>query len=152
MVADLRSLLGASTYVSAERHVPVARRWVRDLVSGHVDEETLCDVAVCAGELADNARKHGPPGGEFSVAVYLADDVVLIQVTNAAAGVTLPHVTNNRFTEEGHGLQIVSGLAKDWGVDPTDDSRRIVWCAFPRNDADVTAASGNARRGDQKGG
>lgn len=133
LVAETGSPLGRSSYPATERRlVSVARRWVSDLLSGHVTEEILCDVALCAGELADNARKHGRAGGDFCVAVYLGDDIVRIQVTNDAAGSAVPHVTANRFTEEGHGLQIVSSLAKDWGIDRADDCRQVVWCEFHR--------------------
>lgn len=129
MVTDAKCLLGESKYTAAEpRHVSVARRWVCDLLSGRADEETLRDVALCAGELADNARKHGRTDGEFSVAVYLRDDILRIQVTNDAVGVTVPHVTGNRFTEEGHGLQIVSNVAKCWDSYGTTDGKQVVWC------------------------
>lgn len=140
---DSKYLLGASTYTATEQHVSVARRWVRDLLSGHVDEETLYDVTLCAAELADNARKHGPKGGAISVGVYLCSNIVRLEVTNDAVSLTRPHVTNAWFSTEGHGLQIVSEVAKDWGVYENDDLDLVVWCELHGNDLDVAAASEN---------
>jgi anti-sigma regulatory factor (Ser/Thr protein kinase) len=134
MVMDSKSLLGTSTYMATEQHVSVARRWVRDLLSSHVDEETLYDVTLCAAELGDNARKHGPKGGAISVAVYLCGDVVRLEVINDAMSPTRPHVTDACFSTEGHGLQIVSALAKDWGVYENDDLEQVVWCELHGND------------------
>jgi two-component sensor histidine kinase len=143
MVMDSKCLLGTSTYSATEQYVSVARRWVRGLLSGHIDEETLYDVALCAAELGDNARKHGPEGGAISVAVYLCRNVVRLEVTNGAVSLTRPHVTDARFSTEGHGLQIVSDVAKDWGVFENDDLDLVVWCELHGNDVDVAPASGN---------
>ena len=130
MVMETTCLLGSSTYTATERHVAVARRWVCDLLSGHVDEETLYDAALCSAELIDNARKHGSPDGMVTVAVYLGDDLVRIEAVNDAGGCTVPHVTDMWCTEDGHGLQIVAGIARDWGTCPADDSKQVVWCEF----------------------
>ena len=143
MVMDAKCLLGTSTYTATEQHVSVARRWVRGLLSGHVDEETLYDVTLCAAELSDNARKHGPMGGDISVAVYLCGNVVRVEVTNDAASVTRPHVTDAWLSTEGHGLQIVSDVAKDWGVYENDDLDLVVWCELHCSDVDVAVAVGN---------
>jgi anti-sigma regulatory factor (Ser/Thr protein kinase) len=143
MVMDSKCLLGTSRYTAAEQHVSVARCWVRALLSGHVDEETLYDATLCTAELADNARKHGPRDGAISVAVYLRDDIVRLEVTNDAVSLTVPHVTDAGFSAEGHGLQIVSNVAKDWGVYENEDLEQVVWCELHRNDMDLTAASAN---------
>ena len=140
MVMDAKRLLGTNTFAATEQHVSVARRWVRDLLSGHIDEETLYDVTLCAAELADNARKHGPTGGAISAAVYLCGNVVRLEVTNDAVSLTRPHVTDAWFSTEGHGLQIVSDLAKDWGTYENDDLEQVVWC---EPHADVAVASEN---------
>jgi anti-sigma regulatory factor (Ser/Thr protein kinase) len=144
MVMDSKCLLGASTYTATtEQHVTVARRWIRDLLSSHVDEETLYDVTLCTAELADNARKHGPQGGAVSVAVYLCSNIVRLEVTNDAVSLTRPHVTDAGFSTHGHGLQIVSEIAKDWGVYENDDLDLVVWCELHGNNVDVATASEN---------
>lgn len=140
MVMDSKHLLGMSTCTATEQNVSVARRWVRELLSGRVDEETLYDVTLCAAELGDNARKHGPEGGVVSVAVYLGGNVVRLEVTNDAVSLTRPHVTDACFSTEGHGLQIVADLAKDWGAYENDDLEQVVWCELH---ADVAVATGS---------
>jgi two-component sensor histidine kinase len=140
---DSKCLLGTSTYTTTEQHVSVARHWVRDLISGHVDEETLYDVTLCTAELADNARKHGPKGGAISVGVYLCGDIIRLEVANGAVSLTRPHVTDAWFSTEGHGLQIVSAVAKDWGVYENDDLEQVVWCELHCNDVEVAVTSGN---------
>jgi two-component sensor histidine kinase len=132
MVMDSKCLLGTSTYTGTKQNVSLARRWVRELLSGHVDEETLYDVALCATELSDNARKHGPRGGSISLGVYLRDDIVRLEVTNDAVSLTRPHVTDAWFSTEGHGLQIVSDVAKEWGAYENDDREQVVWCELSR--------------------
>jgi anti-sigma regulatory factor (Ser/Thr protein kinase) len=132
MVMDPKWLLGTSTYTATKQHVAVARRWARDLLSSHLDDETLYDVTLCTAELADNARKHGPKNGMISVEIYLCDDIVRLEVANDAVSLTRPHVTDARFSTEGHGLQIVSSVTKDWNVYEKDDLRQVVWCELPR--------------------
>jgi two-component sensor histidine kinase len=128
MVMDPKCPLGTSLYTATEQQVSVARRWVRDLLSGHVDEETLYDVTLCTAELADNARKHGPKNGAISIGVYLCGDIVRLEVINDAVSSTRPHVTDAWLNTEGHGLQIVSAVAKDWGSYENDDLDLVVWC------------------------
>lgn len=128
MAMDAKRLLGTRTFTATEQQVSEARRWVRGLLSGHIDEETLYDVTLCAAELGDNARKHGPKGGAISVAVYLCGNVVRLEVTNDAVSPTRPHVTDAYFSTDGHGLQIVAEVAKDWGAYENDDLEQVVWC------------------------
>lgn len=131
MVTDTRSLIGASNYAASKPQVSLAKRWVRETVSGLVDDETLYDLALCADELVDNARKHGRPDGVISVALYVEGGTVRLEVTNDSLGTTVPRVTENLLTEEGHGLKIVDALAKRWGKYETEERHQVVWCEFP---------------------
>ena len=132
MVTDMRSFL-AGEYAATARQVSAARHWVHETVNGLVDDETAYDLSLCAVELADNARKHGRSNGVISVALHLTEDTVRLEVTNERAGTTIPHVTDNLLTEEGHGLRIVSSVAQKWGHHSTPDLKQVVWCQFPRN-------------------
>jgi two-component sensor histidine kinase len=134
MATETWSLLGASNYAATKQHVAVAKGWVREAVKDMVDGETLYDLSLCADELADNARKHGRADGVILVALYLSDDTVRLEVTNDSLGITVPRVTENLLTEEGHGLKIVDAVAMCWGKYQTGDRDQIVWCEFPRTE------------------
>lgn len=129
MVTDTQTaLLGMSDYEATVSDVRRARYWLRRMIAGRVDDETLSDAALCIGELADNARKHGPALGVISVAVYLHHDTVRVEVTDDGGSGTEPHVTMNLVTTQGHGLQIVSNVATRWGNYKRHDQRHTVWC------------------------
>jgi two-component sensor histidine kinase len=131
MVTDTRCFL-ASEYTATKHDVSMARCWVREAVKGLVDAETAYDLSLCAAELVDNARKHGRPEGVISVVLSLTDDSVRLDVTNDGSGATVPQVTDNVLTEDGHGLKIVSSVAAEWGRYEIPDRKQVVWCQFPR--------------------
>lgn len=122
----------ASDYPATKHQVSKARRWAREAVNGLVDDETAYDLSLCAGEMSDNARKHGRADGVISVALYLTEADIRLVVTNDGSGSTVPHVTDNLVTEEGHGLKIVAAVAAEWGAYATADHKQVVWCQFPR--------------------
>ncbi len=132
MATDTQSLVDASNYAPTKQQVSMAKTWVRDTASGLVDDETLYDLALCAAEIVDNARKHGRSEGVISVELYLTDDTVRLEVTNDSLGISVPLVTDNLYTVEGHGMQIVAALAARWGKGETSDRDQLVWCEFPR--------------------
>jgi anti-sigma regulatory factor (Ser/Thr protein kinase) len=129
---DRRSLLGTSDYAATEKHVSLARNWVRAICAGTVDDDTLYDLSLCADEMVDNGRKHGRTDGVISVAAYLTATTVQLEVTNAVLGTTSPHVTANKVTEEGHGLMIVAAVSARCGKYLNGDKDQVVWCEFPR--------------------
>jgi anti-sigma regulatory factor (Ser/Thr protein kinase) len=132
MATDTRSLLDASNYAATKQQVSMAKNWVRETAKKLVDDETLYDLSLCADEIVDNARKHGRVDDVISVALYVSDDTVRLEVTNDSLGVSVPHVTENLLTVEGHGMMIVDALAMRWGKDETSDPDQLVWCEFPR--------------------
>jgi two-component sensor histidine kinase len=135
MVTDARSLFDASNYAATTQQVSSAKLWVRKAAEGLVAGEALYDLSLCAAELVDNARKHGRADGVISVALYVNGDTVRLEVTNEALGVSVPHVTENLLTEDGHGMKIVEALAMRWGRCVTGDRNQVVWCEFPREPA-----------------
>lgn len=134
MVADAGCVLGVDSYAPTKQQASLAKHWARQIFAGLVDDETLYDLSLCAVELVDNARKHGCPHGVISVAAYLTDDTVGFEVANDVQGITVPHVTDNLLTEEGHGLTIIAALATRWGRYLNRDQRQVVWCEFPKID------------------
>jgi anti-sigma regulatory factor (Ser/Thr protein kinase) len=142
MVTDTRCLLDASNYAATEQQVSQARRWVRETAANRVDDETLYDLSLCASELVDNARKHGPEDGVITVAIYLTVETVRLEVTDDTLGATVPHVTDNFETVDGHGLMIVSAIAERWGKYINRDKYQVVWCEFPRSDRELCPLQG----------
>jgi anti-sigma regulatory factor (Ser/Thr protein kinase) len=132
MMPDARCLLGVRNYAATTQQVRMAKLWIRDILAASVDKETLFDVALCVVELVDNARKHGRADGVITVSVYADAEVIRIEVVGESAGETVPRVTDNVLTVDGHGLKIVSGMAKQWGAHRDDDLNQVVWCEFLR--------------------
>ncbi|HEU5161182.1 MAG TPA: ATP-binding protein [Streptosporangiaceae bacterium] len=130
LVTDARSLLGVGTYAATPRQVSLARHWVRGLLAPHVDDGTLFDIALCAGELVDNARKHGCPDGAITVSVYVGAGTIRLEVMDDGSAETIPHVAGNCLAEDGHGLQIISHLACRWGRRKDQGGNQVVWCEF----------------------
>jgi len=130
LVADAPSLLGVKNYAATPQQVSQARHWVRGVLAQRVDDGTLFDIALCAGELVDNARKHGRSDGVITVSVYTGADMIRLEVMDDGSAVTVPHVTENLVTEDGHGLKIIAHLAGRWGRHKDHDLNQIVWCEF----------------------
>ncbi len=91
------------------------------------------DVILCASELAANAVLHSNsarPGGTITVRVHIAPgDHVQIEVDDHGGHWTQPAPDPTR----GRGLDIIRGLAADWGITNTPRGRtiwaRLTWPA-----------------------
>ncbi|RDG35553.1 ATP-binding protein [Streptomyces corynorhini] len=89
-----------------------ARRWTRDILTGHPRAD---DVAVIVSELGTNALLHTASGGRtgvFHVSLALSEHVVAISVTDAGGSNTTPKVTYaDQDAQHGRGLGMVNTLA-----------------------------------------
>ncbi|MFI5758157.1 ATP-binding protein [Streptomyces sp. NPDC051569] len=89
-----------------------ARRWTRDILTGHPRAD---DVAAIVSELGTNALLCTAGGGRtgvFHVALALGEHVVAISVTDAGGSETTPKVTHaGQDALHGRGLGMVSTLA-----------------------------------------
>lgn len=130
MMTDARRLLGVSNYAATTQQVSLAKHWIRKMLVGRVNQDTIFDVSLCTVELVDNARKHGPGDGVITVSLYMGSDVIRLEVTDAGSKETVPRVLDNLLTVDGHGLQIVSEVAKQWGSHQDRDLNQVVWCEF----------------------
>ena len=99
---------------SAEEAPFVARRAVRERLSGSLPESVMHDLCVIVNELVRNSVEHGP-GEPIRIKIEVpADDAALrAEVTDEGTGTVagLEH-------EPGLGLLIVEALATRWGVYP----------------------------------
>src|SRR5262245_11585478 len=110
MITDARRLLGVSNYAATTQQVSFAKVWIRRMLAGRVDEEILFDISLCAVELVDNARKHSHADRRITASLYMGTDTIRLEVANEDSRHSVPRVTDNLLTEDGHGLKIVSEL------------------------------------------
>ena len=105
--------------------VRAARRFVAELLG---DDWPDVDAAVLlTSELAANAVLHsasGRPGGKFTVRATLQPrDYLWVEVEDEGG----PWTQASGDGEPGHGLDIVSTIADDWGKDGSSMTGWIVW-------------------------
>ena len=127
--------------------VPGARRFVADGLASWGRLDLVDDATLCVSELAGNAALHSA-STFMEVAMETADQVVRISVEDHGLVPSAAVVPRPSFPDPddeldalllelepttGRGLAIVSVLASDWGVEETDQGKRI-W-------ADLTAGA-----------
>ena len=92
---------------------------------GLADEAVLGDAALVMSELVTNAVVHGAgAGGTVTVGVQAGPELVL-WVADASPGVPLQRAAG-ADAETGRGLEILGQLTTRWGVEQTDDGKRVV--------------------------
>lgn len=118
--------------MSPRRHFPAApvsvtnaRRFALSRLPD-ADEEARERVELMVSELAANCVVHA--ASDFEVSITHQGDVLRVEVTDLAEGqptVRWPEPMHPR----GRGLQIVSALADQWGVEPSPGGRtgKTVW-------------------------
>jgi anti-sigma regulatory factor (Ser/Thr protein kinase) len=103
--------------------VRVARRFVRTIVDGLLDDEQVATVELLTSELVTNAVLHGK--GEPVLAVEVDEDRVRVAVHDDLPEV--PVVRNpGPLAASGRGMQLIDTLAARWGVEP-DEKGKDVW-------------------------
>ena len=107
-----------------------ARQLVRHVLGEH--HPAVDDAVVVASELATNAVVHtrsGEPGGSLTVSVgtSLQPPAVCISVRDEGAADGPVIAREDRESEHGRGLAIVTVLAAEWGTEPRGQGR-VTWC------------------------
>jgi serine/threonine-protein kinase RsbW len=112
------------TFAGVFSGVPEQIRQVRGQVRDFLDRCPAADDAVLVvSELATNATVHSLSGnGTFTVRVKRCDTYVHVEVEDAGG----PWVPASR-DDRPHGLDIVSVLAREWGINSAVPGRRVVW-------------------------
>lgn len=135
-----------ATYPAKAEHIGQVRADLSCLLDGCPVAD---DVILCASELATNAVLHSDSrrsGGKFTVrAEIMPRRYARIEVEDSGG----PWLTNvlDPGRSHGHGLDIVSALATDWGVNG-DHHARIVWARFewPRSARNHNRSPASTRR------
>jgi anti-sigma regulatory factor (Ser/Thr protein kinase) len=128
-----------------------ARRRMRDqLRSGGVADPVIDDAVLILSELLSNACRHGRPLGDAMagdgdvLAAWRVDGAgrLVVEVTDGGGPTRPVPATPSVTAHGGRGLNIITALAKDWGVRDDDACGEVtVWAVVQE---DVVAA----RRGD----
>lgn len=130
---------GTATTVTVA-HSPRAVHEVREqlraeLLDAGVDGVTVENAEIVLAELLGNAVRHARPlpDGTLTVSWRLRDGVVDVTVTDGGSPMVVARRTPLPLATGGRGLQIVSALARAWGV--VDIGRgRTVWAALVPTD------------------
>jgi len=121
-MAEPRSLL--VRYRRYRPSVPVARAKARALAEQWCLPRDIADsLEWVVTELVTNAVIHGRAtrGSRVVVAYHLDDDLLRVEVRDAASGmprVGAPAFADGEAATGGRGLLVVAALADDWGVMP----------------------------------
>jgi serine/threonine-protein kinase RsbW len=109
-------LLGTTSLPGVARSAPEARAFVRR-VAPHIDAEALADIALCVDELVANAGEHTASGlgGQVTVIVSAADEVLRVTVLDDGGTGGAPCVRDDLCGEDGRGLRLVDALSTAWG-------------------------------------
>jgi anti-sigma regulatory factor (Ser/Thr protein kinase) len=118
--------------------VPAARRFVADGLASWGLDDLTDDATLCVSELAGNAALHGA-ATFMHVDMDLSEDVVRVGVEDDGSVPRQAVVPRPSFPDAddpgellleheattGRGLAIVSILASDWGVETTQEGKRV---------------------------
>lgn len=94
-----------------------ARTWTGGLAERCADGEVVATVRLLTSELATNALRYGPEGGEVQVAFLCGRGLLRVEVTDQGAGVPAPRDAA-LDDEDGRGLFLLDALARSWGHGP----------------------------------
>jgi anti-sigma regulatory factor (Ser/Thr protein kinase) len=105
----------------------LARKFVRRHVPDTAGPALAEAVESATSELAANVVRH--TGSDLEVRVTMSDDLFRVAVKDTGAG--WPGVVRDPADDErGRGLALVELLSERWGVLPTRDGGKSVWCQF----------------------
>jgi len=107
--------------------VPMARRFVNDLLGQWELDELTATCGLVTSELVANAVQH--VGGPCALELIHSGDVLRVAVADAGRG--MPDLqTLGPLNQNGRGLHIVSAFTTSWGVDQLDDGGKLVWAGI----------------------
>lgn len=101
-----------------------ARRFVRKTLGEWDLLPLLDDALLVVSELAANAITHA--GSEYRIRLTATPRSVRIEVRDCGEGTPEPQ-PQSMTSESGRGLLMVAAIAASWGIERSDDRRKLVW-------------------------
>jgi anti-sigma regulatory factor (Ser/Thr protein kinase) len=134
----------AADFPSTPASIAAARRFVAAQLAGvrGLAGDDLDEVTLMVSELATNSVRHA--GTPYRVAVFRTGDVLRVEVSDAGGGRAQVRNPGPR-DPHGRGLQIVSALADNWGVDEAETAGKTTWFTYRVKAPGDDPASGRAR-------
>jgi len=117
------------------RSVPLARRFVTDLLEEWNLRGLVPTAALLATELVANAVRHVT--GTCALELTHVEGMLRIAVADLGHGMPDLQVLGPA-SENGRGLHIVSAFSTAWGVDHLDDGAKLVWAELAPERSAVT--------------
>lgn len=106
----------------------VARRFVRGLLRGRIDETLLEVVELLTSEVVTNVVLHARSRAEL----MLRMDPAIVRVEVVDESQIVPKVRRpSARAQAGRGLFIVQAMAQSWGVEPLPGDGKRVWFEVP---------------------
>ena len=133
------------TFARRAEEVPVARRFIRDILAGH---PASLDAELLTCELVTNAVQHATDAAGVTVAVMRCGSAVHVDVIDDGR-IGLPHWREADGQDEGgRGFQLVNEIAERWGF-LREPAGTCVWfeTQSPRSEASELKLAGPAGRG-----
>jgi serine phosphatase RsbU (regulator of sigma subunit) len=118
--------------------VPRARQFVVATLTDAPDGQRE-DAELVVAELVTNAILHGAPPVRLRLLVRAAD--VRIEVEDRGRQRPLP-VRSGADAMTGRGLNLVSCLSSEWGVDPAAGDGKVVWACVPATGMEAGSVQG----------
>lgn len=127
--------VGRRDFPGVARSAGAARKWVLELLNGHMVAETLETAELLVSEVVTNAILHSDsagPGGIITVRVGVGGNLVHIEVADDGSATSVPAIrTTGDDSLSGRGLSWVDRLAIAWGTDHDDQVGGMVWFRLP---------------------
>jgi serine/threonine-protein kinase RsbW len=117
-------LAWSRAFPATPAQVREARRFLTQILDGRPAAD---DAVLCLSEMAANAILHSnsrKPGGHFTVRAEMLSDRLRVEVHDDGGPWTVPPPDGLRH---GHGLHIISQLARTWGITGDAGTGWTVW-------------------------
>ena len=117
-------LAWSRAFPATPAQVSAARHFLAQILDG---SPAAPDAVLCLSELVTNATVHSRscmPGGQFTVRAEIHGGRLRVEVEDQGGPWTRPTPGGE---QHGHGLHIVSQLARAWGITGDSDTGWTVW-------------------------